>query len=173
MSKPKGSVSTPEQDDPLHHYKSLVQPLLDRSTEAKNKKLPREQTDWWFPIILNDYQFLAKKSDKIQFPCVFVRKHGAGIDWILLGESEAGIFFPKDQIDWRTHAPKWRGDVNLDFKVVSAREKVQSQYERACAYASLTHFSYLCQPTHHPSYFLISMARPTEETPLVALTTIN
>ena len=50
-----------------------------------------------------------------------------------MGESEAGIFFPKDQIDWRTHAPKWRGDVNLDFKVVSAREKVQSQYERACA----------------------------------------
>ena len=144
-----------------------MQPLLDRSTEAKNKKLPREQTDWWFPIVLNDYQFLAKKSDgvskvifpsfaahpgistddfktiknntrgkwkkmkQIQFPCGF-RKH-AGIDWILLGESEAGNIFPKDQIDGRIHAPKWRGDVNLDFKVVSAREKVQSQYERACA----------------------------------------
>jgi len=66
MSKPKGSASTPEQD-PLHRYKSLVQPLLDRSTEAKNKKLPREQTDWWFPIIPNDYQFLAKKSDKFNF----------------------------------------------------------------------------------------------------------
>ena len=49
-----------------------------------------------------------------------------------MGESEAGNIFPKDQIDGRIHA-KWRGDVNLDFKVVSAREKVQSQYERACA----------------------------------------
>jgi len=45
MSKPKGSASNPEQD-PLHRYKSLVQPLLDRSTEAKNKKLPHEQMDW-------------------------------------------------------------------------------------------------------------------------------
>lgn len=57
MSKPKGSASNPEQD-PLHRYKSLVQPLLDRSTEAKNKKLPHEQMDWlsWLAYMASNLQ---------------------------------------------------------------------------------------------------------------------
>ena len=70
MSKSDGSKSTPEQD-PLHRYKSLVKPLLDRLREVQNSNVPRDKTDWWFPIILDNCQFVAKKNggeSKVTFP---------------------------------------------------------------------------------------------------------